>query len=442
MKKEHGLNWYYFGAHYYDPAIGRWLEHSGSLDLSGLSVDPLADKYSSFSPYIYVLNNPINRVDPTGEWSIVVVVKNDRTANLILFDLNGKYVKSYSALAKGVTRNRMITNGDTPHGLYKITGWIVPGKNQPASRRRSYGPNPRLKIKGIKGEAKESGRTLLRVHGGDKSENGKLRPTHGCIRLSNEDIKDLFDSVKTLEKKNEKEKPENLEVITKSDYENRKKLKIILINNRNIIMNKWALLIKFFIIFFFLKFNSIDAQINFKSNYLNESNTRFNYKKLKEYHLKYGYKYEIADSDFIEVNIIKINNNILLIPVEDISVNYLKAEKDIYLVINDSIYTLKKIKGSRKGQLNYLGNDNERIYFVFNCFVDNIKDVKIVSDSPLYCHLFKYSELWVFSLKNYKLFKIDTDDGEYQNLKIQDKYIEVEVFPKYKKQLYFNNLKK
>ncbi|WP_457617907.1 hypothetical protein [Lutibacter sp.] len=92
--------------------------------------------------------------------------------------------------------------------------------------------------------------------------------------------------------------------------------------------------------------------------------------------------------------------------------------------------------------MNYLGNDNKRIYFVFNCFVDNIKDVKIVSDSPPYTRLFKYSELWMFSIINHELFKIDTDDGEYQNLNIRDKYIEVEVFPKYKKQLYFNSLKK
>ncbi|WP_457617908.1 hypothetical protein [Lutibacter sp.] len=82
--------------------------------------------------------------------------------------------------------------------------------------------------------------------------------------------------------------------------------------------------------------------MNLESNYLKKSNTKFNYTKLKEYHFKYGYKYEIADSDFIESNIIKIHNDILLIPVEDVSVNYLKAEKDMYLVIKDSIYALKK----------------------------------------------------------------------------------------------------
>ncbi len=55
LDQEGGLDWYYFGARYYDPAIGRWG-----------SVDPLAFKYPAHSPYNYVLNNPLNMVDPDG----------------------------------------------------------------------------------------------------------------------------------------------------------------------------------------------------------------------------------------------------------------------------------------------------------------------------------------------------------------------------------------
>ncbi|MBD3329378.1 hypothetical protein GF357_02695, partial [Candidatus Dojkabacteria bacterium] len=45
---------YDYGARYYDPAIGRW--HV---------VDSL-EQYDS--PYIYVGNNPISMIDPTGLW--------------------------------------------------------------------------------------------------------------------------------------------------------------------------------------------------------------------------------------------------------------------------------------------------------------------------------------------------------------------------------------
>ncbi|MDL2262896.1 RHS repeat-associated core domain-containing protein [Bacteroidales bacterium OttesenSCG-928-I21] len=46
----------YFGARYYNSDLGIWL-----------SVDPLAHKYPSLTPYNYCANNPVMLVDPDGE---------------------------------------------------------------------------------------------------------------------------------------------------------------------------------------------------------------------------------------------------------------------------------------------------------------------------------------------------------------------------------------
>ena len=56
---ETGLS--YFGARYYSSDLSIWL-----------SVDPMVDKYPSFSPYVYCADNPVKLVDPNGEEIIIV----------------------------------------------------------------------------------------------------------------------------------------------------------------------------------------------------------------------------------------------------------------------------------------------------------------------------------------------------------------------------------
>ena len=58
----------YFGSRYYNSDLSIWL-----------SVDPMAAKYPSFSPYVYCANNPVKLVDPNGEDYEVVVEGNTIT---------------------------------------------------------------------------------------------------------------------------------------------------------------------------------------------------------------------------------------------------------------------------------------------------------------------------------------------------------------------------
>ena len=64
---ETGLS--YFGARYYSSDLSIWL-----------SVDPMAAKYPSLSPYVYCANNPIKLVDPNGE---EITKFEDANGNLI-----------------------------------------------------------------------------------------------------------------------------------------------------------------------------------------------------------------------------------------------------------------------------------------------------------------------------------------------------------------------
>ena len=68
------MQYYDYGARMYDPVIGRFI-----------SVDPAADNYHSWTPYHYVMNNPIIFVDPTGAFTELF----DENGNKIGEDKNG-----------------------------------------------------------------------------------------------------------------------------------------------------------------------------------------------------------------------------------------------------------------------------------------------------------------------------------------------------------------
>lgn len=68
LDRQNGLNWYDFGARWYDVAgVPMWT-----------SVDPLAEKYYNVSPYVYCENNPVMLVDPNGKDWICATYDNEQ----------------------------------------------------------------------------------------------------------------------------------------------------------------------------------------------------------------------------------------------------------------------------------------------------------------------------------------------------------------------------
>jgi RHS repeat-associated protein len=61
LDRTHGLDWYVYGARHMSPDVGRFT-----------TIDPMAEKYYSISPYSYCANDPVNHVDPDGKKVVFV----------------------------------------------------------------------------------------------------------------------------------------------------------------------------------------------------------------------------------------------------------------------------------------------------------------------------------------------------------------------------------
>lgn len=205
---------YYYRARWYDPRVGRFI-----------SEDPIGFA-GGVNAYDYANSSPVNAIDPLGLSSILVIVGarangGSGGAYIILLDKNGRRipfrdcgcsdadVASGRAVAKNP--NRMLGDqvGDTPFGVYSYE--YSEGGTSTSQLGAAFGTG-KVRMRGIYGEIIDSGRSLIRLHGGGSGLlkrkppqdpydlDQDLLPTGGCVRLKNRDVNGLIQAINSLPK--------------------------------------------------------------------------------------------------------------------------------------------------------------------------------------------------------------------------------------------------
>ena len=172
-----GLELYDYGARMQDPQLGRWF-----------TIDPLADHYHPFSPYAYVLNNPINMIDPDGRYS----THTDSSGNVLSVyndGDNGVYKHDGAATKKTVDKAHSKKNtsaggekmGETEYwdefvnpGTGKAEGKIEYGKSWDNTIDNLHEEALGMNLKEIADESKSS--TATRIYKFDLKARKDLAP--------------------------------------------------------------------------------------------------------------------------------------------------------------------------------------------------------------------------------------------------------------------------
>jgi len=201
-----------FGNRMYDTRLGRFL-----------SVDPLRHFLPSISNFIFATNSPIGMIELGGLWSIEVHLFENRKMGyegvLIVKDHDGNIIDVYMAGGRGKVKNGTATarrrafEGDTPLGTWKKAQWDLYNSNDfveaynkdPSNTKSDLGTYSmyKLNLGAYDGEPTDREPNSIALHAslriqtngkkfGINATNGSLWNTGGCVRVSLNDIVDIY----------------------------------------------------------------------------------------------------------------------------------------------------------------------------------------------------------------------------------------------------------
>jgi RHS repeat-associated protein len=114
------LNWFDYGARFYDPQIGRFT-----------TMDPMANKYYRWNPYCYVLNNPLKYIDSDGRLVEFAPGSSQEFKNKVAATINYMNTKGTSGFFNSLSESKSV------YILQETKG----GVNTFASNTISWNPN-------------------------------------------------------------------------------------------------------------------------------------------------------------------------------------------------------------------------------------------------------------------------------------------------------------
>jgi len=138
LQGEHGLEWYDYGARFYDAALGRWFVMDSESEIS-----------QAWTPYRYGFNNPVRYWDVGGR-----------------FEMDSKQAKLYQRLSNYIKNDiQAIGNNSRIVNALKKYGELTKTQIQ---NDLEWNNGPKVIIATVDGNGKPMGRSIGRYIGGNK----------------------------------------------------------------------------------------------------------------------------------------------------------------------------------------------------------------------------------------------------------------------------------